>query len=61
VTGLGSCARCTGAWGRVGWGFGGVGAALHGGSITASWRRSGGGGWRKEKGPFTGSGSLYSG
>jgi hypothetical protein len=40
--------RCTGARGRVGSGFGGVGVKLHGGSTIAAWQRSGG--WRAEDG-----------
>jgi hypothetical protein len=35
--------------------------ALHGGSTTAAWRRSGGGGWRKEKGSFTGRAPFIAG
>jgi hypothetical protein len=59
--GRGAARRYTRARGRVGWGFGGVGEVLHGGSTMVARRRSGGGGRRKEKGSFTGSGSLYSG
>jgi hypothetical protein len=52
--GLGAARRCIGAWGRVGWGFGGAEAALHGDSTTAARQRSGGRGRRKEKESFTG-------
>jgi hypothetical protein len=52
--GRGAAWRCTGARGRVGWGFRGDGVALHGGSTMAAWRRIGGGGQSKEKGSFTG-------
>jgi hypothetical protein len=57
----GAARHCTGVQGRVGWEFRGVREALHGGSTMVAWQRSGGGGRRKEKGPFTRSGSLYSG
>jgi hypothetical protein len=40
--GQGAARRCTGARGRVGWGFGGAGVALHGGSTMAAHWRSGG-------------------
>jgi hypothetical protein len=46
--GRGAARRCTGAQGRVGWGIGGVRAALHSGSTLVAWWRSGG--WRAEEG-----------
>jgi hypothetical protein len=54
--GQGATRRCTGARGRVDWGFEEAGAVLHGGSTMAAWWHCGGGGWRKEKGSFTGVG-----
>jgi hypothetical protein len=53
--------RYTGARGRVGWGFRGPGQRCT--VVPQRWHGSalGGGGRRKEKGSFIGSGSPYSG